>query len=125
MEIGDIGRFTGPGKLCSYVGLVPGLHQLGEKRVYGRITKQGNKWIRCIIVEAVGHVARSDEGEIAGLYRRLKARRGASVAKVACARKLLRVVWYMLTRDEPYRYHVPGAVERKLRRLERRADEIK
>ena len=39
MEIGDISRFPSPGKLCSYLGLVLGLHQSGEKRVYGRITK--------------------------------------------------------------------------------------
>ena len=125
MEIGDISRFPTPGKLCSYVGLVPGLHQSGEKRVYGRITKQGNKWIRYIIVEAVGYVTRSDEGEIAGLYRRLKARRGGSVAKVACARKLLKVIWYMLTRDEPYRYCDEAAVGRKMRRLEWRAGKNK
>jgi len=119
MEIGDISRFPSPRKLCSYMGLVPGLRQSGERRAYGRITKQGNKWIRYIIVEAVWHTVRRGDSEIAGMYQRLKARRGASVAKVACARKLLKVVWFMLTREEPYRYSDPVAVERKWRRLER------
>jgi transposase len=122
MEIGDVKRFPNSRKLCCYAGLVPGLHQSGEKTSYGRITKQGNKWIRYIIVEAVGHTIRHDcESEISRMYERIKARKGASVAKVACARKLMKITWFMLTRNEPYRYSDRRFIEMKERRMERRA----
>jgi len=122
MEIGDINRFSDPKKLCCYSGLVPGLYQSGQVARYGHITKQGNKWIRYILVEAVGHTVRHDpESEIARMYERIKARKGHSVAKVACARKLLKVIWFMLTRNEPYRYSDPQLIRRKERRLVRKA----
>jgi len=122
MEIGDIRRFSNPRKLCCYSGLVLGLHQSGERTSYGHITKQGNKWIRYILVEAVGHTVRHDaESEIAKMYERIKAKKGGSVAKVACARKLLKVIWFTLTRDEPYRYSDAKFVEMKAKRLERKA----
>ncbi len=123
MEIRDIKRFCNPRKLCCYAGLVPGLRQSGEKTSHGHITKQGNKWIRYIIVEAVGHTIRHDgESEIARMYERIKTRKGSSVAKVACARKLVKIIWFMLTRNEAYRYSDAQSTAKKERRMERRAD---
>jgi len=88
-----------------------------EKASYGHITKQGNKWIRYIVVEAVGHTIRHEgESEIARMYERIKARKGASVAKVACARKPVKVVWFMLMRGEPYRYSDSRFIEKEKRR---------
>ena len=50
-EIGDIKRFRSPKKLMGYAGLVPSTHSSGEKTTHGRITKQGSKWLRWIMVE--------------------------------------------------------------------------
>ncbi len=51
-EIDDIERFLSPGKLCSYAGIVPCTHSSGGKTYHGRITKQGNRWLRWGIIEA-------------------------------------------------------------------------
>ena len=45
-EIDDIERFSSAKKLCSYVGIVPSTYSSGGKTYHGRITKQGNKWLR-------------------------------------------------------------------------------
>ncbi|HPD56672.1 MAG TPA: IS110 family transposase [Smithellaceae bacterium] len=51
-EIDDIGRFMSAGKLCSYAGLVPSTYSSGNRTFQGKITKQGNKWLRWAMVEA-------------------------------------------------------------------------
>jgi len=48
----DIKRFSSKEKLCSYAGLVPSIYSSGEKLYRGRITKQGNKYIRWALCEA-------------------------------------------------------------------------
>ena len=51
-------------------------------------------------------------------YQRLRARRGHSVAIVACARKLACLFWVLLTREEDYAYAQPSLTRKKLRLLE-------
>lgn len=46
VEIGDIRRFRTSAHLCSYSGLVSSTYSSGGRIWNGRITKQGNKWLR-------------------------------------------------------------------------------
>ena len=43
-EIGDLTRFDGPKKLCSWAGLTPKHRESDEKVKRGPITKQGSPW---------------------------------------------------------------------------------
>ena len=52
-EIGTIRRFSTPEKLSAYAGLVPSVHASGGQVFHGRLTKQGKKWLRWAVVEAV------------------------------------------------------------------------
>jgi len=54
-------------------------------------------------------------------YYELKKRKGTKIAVVATARKLLRVVYCMLSRKENYRYERKTLTESKLKRLEKTA----
>lgn len=49
-EIGEILRFQDARRLLSYAGLVPSTLGSGGKVFSGRITKQGSKWLRWIMV---------------------------------------------------------------------------
>lgn len=69
-EIGDINRFPDAEKLCSYAGLVPSVHQSGNKTVYGSITKQGSKWIRWALTQAA-HVHVKHDTRLSRFYHRL------------------------------------------------------
>ena len=51
-EIDDVGRFPDAKHLVSYAGLTPSVRSSGGKTHYGRITKQGSRWLRWILVEA-------------------------------------------------------------------------
>lgn len=105
-EIGEIWRFPSAKRLCSYAGLVPSIYSSGSKTVYGRITKQGSRWLRWIMVEISLHAANGDAA-FQSLYRRMSRRRGAATAKVAVARKVLTVIHAMLKRNEPFRTRRP------------------
>jgi transposase len=92
-EIGDVTRFGRPEKLCSWAGMTP-RHRESDTKVHrGRITKQGNHLVRWAAVEAV---QRLSGGAIGRTRARLTERRGANIAKVAAARKLLTLVYYAL-----------------------------
>lgn len=97
-EIGAIRRFGSPGKLWSYAGLVPSVHASGGKVFHGRLTKQGNKWLRWAAGEAVRPAIVTDR-ELRQYYERVRLRRGRNSAKVATARRLLTIV-YQVMRDE-------------------------
>jgi transposase len=88
VEIGDICRFRTSSHLCSYAGLVSSTYSSGGRIWNGRITKQGNKWLRWAMVEAVVP-AISSNGESRSYYEKIRSRKGSKVAKVATARRLL------------------------------------
>jgi len=102
VEIDDLRRFARPQKLCAYAGLVPSTYASGGYTHHGRITKQGNKWLRWACVEAVYPAIRKD-ADLAALYERLKPAKGANVAKVAVAKRLLTIAYRLLSEDRPYR----------------------
>ena len=92
-EIGDVTRFARPEQLCSWAGMTP-RHRESDTKVHrGRITKQGSTLVRWAAVEAVQRV---HGGAIGHARARIGARRGANIAKVAAARKLLTLVYYGL-----------------------------
>jgi len=101
LTIGDVSRFRHSSQVASYVGLIPREHSSGGKQRLGAITKQGNRFMRQLLVEAAQSVTRLDEG-----FRREYAARchhkPKGVAKVAAARKLAVRLYWMLRQNVGY-----------------------
>jgi transposase len=112
--IGDIHRFPSPKHLASYAGLVPSVHQSGQKHFTGHITKAGPPLLRWLMVEAA-HIAIHWDPHWQAVYQSIAKRRGNGVAMVAVARKLLVVIWHLLTHEVPYRYLNSSTFTRKLK----------
>lgn len=91
-EIDKIERFDNSDKLSSYAGLIPSTHSSGGKTYHGRIIKQGNKYIRWAIIEAVIPAIRTDS-QLRSYYETMKIKKGHNAAKVATARRLLKIVY--------------------------------
>jgi len=71
-EIDKINRFPTSDKLCSYAGLVPSTYSSGGGKTYhGRIIKQGNKYLRLALIEAVIPATRKD-AQIRSYYYSMK-----------------------------------------------------
>jgi transposase len=119
--IGDITRFPSPRKLTSYLGLDPNVRQSGAQPArHGRISKKGRAQARGMLIEAAWACAKTP-GPLRAFYQRVRARRGAQIAAVACARKLAVLCWQLLTRGEDYAFARPLLTAQKLRALELRA----
>ena len=94
-EIDGIERFPSASKLCSYAGLVPSTHSSGGMVYHGKITSEGNRWLRWALLEAV---VPSSYGN-AGIRQRLNAfrkKKAANVVIIAMARWLLKVIYHVL-----------------------------
>ena len=111
-EIGDVNRFPDSESLCSYAGLVPGVWRSGDTTHHGGITREGSGWLRWALTQAV-HAHLRHETNLTRFYRRLAGKKPTQVATMATARKMLKVVYWMLRNNEPYH---PGGLEPALGR---------
>nr|MBP7912042.1 IS110 family transposase [Pseudomonadales bacterium] len=102
VEIGaDMDVFASADRLASWVGICPGNNESAGKRKSGRIRK-GNPYARRLLCE-FAHAASRTPSAFQGKYKTLVVRRGHKRAIVALAHKLLRTIFFMLKRGEPYR----------------------
>jgi transposase len=95
LTLGTVERFPRSRQLVSYLGLNPREDSSGPHQYLGHISKQGNSMMQWLLVEAVQTAARLDP-ELGRVYKRLKYRRGANVAKVAVARRLAVKMFWIL-----------------------------
>jgi len=112
-EVDDVRRFCHPEKLCAYAGLVPTVSQSASSVKYGSISKDGSAYLRWILTESVYVHTRHDSGsQLSRFHARVAKRRGRRVATVATSRKLLRIIYWMLVRHEPFHSHGFNPVKR-------------
>src|SRR5262249_1646330 len=60
LTLGDVSRFARGKHVASYLGLIPREDSSGEHRRLGSITKQGNSFMRFLLVQAGMSAARGD-----------------------------------------------------------------
>ena len=101
--IGDVQRFNSARHLASYSGLTGGLDQSGIHLVQKGITKEGRKELRWAMVEVAQRAVKSDP-HWTRRFQEMEKRMHRNQAIVAIARQLLELVWYLLTRRQPYRH---------------------
>jgi transposase len=99
VTIGDVSRFAHSKQVASYLGLIPSERSSGNKQRMGSITKQGNSFLRMLLVEAAQSVVRLDPTFHQEYVHRCH-RKPKGVAKVAAARKLaVRLYWMLRTQQ--------------------------
>jgi transposase len=60
LTIGDVTRFPRGKQVASYLGLIPREESSGGRQKLGAITKQGNRLVRSLLVEAAQIAVRCD-----------------------------------------------------------------
>src|SRR5215467_1261930 len=101
LTMGDVGRFADSRSWVSYLGLNPSEASSGQRRRLGAISKQGNPFLRYLLVEGAVSATRGDKS-LARMYARLKAKKHHGVAKVAVARKLAVRLYWMARTEKSY-----------------------
>jgi transposase len=101
LTLGDVTRFRRGKQVASYLGLIPREYSSGGKQRLGGISKQGNRFMRMLLVEAAQTVVRYDPGFRKEYLHRCH-HKAKAVAKVAAARKLAIRLYWMLRTNTPY-----------------------
>ena len=105
LTMGDVHRFQRGKQVASYLGLIPREYSSGGHQRFGSISKQGNRFMRMLLVEAAQCAVRCDPGMRSEYLHRCH-RKAKGVAKVAAARKLAIRLYWMLRTNTGY----PGVV---------------
>lgn len=102
-EIGvDMKMFLTASAIVGWAGLKPRNDQSAGKIKSRKIT-HGNKYLRKILVEAAWSAARTKDSRFMKMYQRLLARgKSKQKALIAVARKLLVLIWNMLSKKEAF-----------------------
>ena len=101
LTIGDVKRFARSKQVASYLGLIPSESSSGGKQRMGAISKQGNRLLRVLLVEAANSAVRFDP-EFRKEYAHRCHQKQRAIAKVAAARKLAVRLYWMLRTQTPY-----------------------
>ena len=111
--IGDITRFPTSKKLVGYSGLGGSVHDSGQTHFTGHITKRGRKELRWCLVEAAW-IAVENHPFWKQEFQKLTHRMKSNKAIVAISRRLLVVIWHVMTERVAYRKANPEMVALKL-----------
>ena len=97
LTVGEVSRFPRGKQVASYLGLIPREESSGGRQKLGAITKQGNRMLRSLLVEAAQIAVRFDP-PFRKQYLHRCHQKPKAVAKVAAARKLaVRLYWMLRT----------------------------
>lgn len=113
-QIDDVSRFPNGHHVSSYLGLVPGEWSSSERRIRLGITKQGDTYLRWLLVEAGWRIMRSKQPECYELRRwalSIAERRGKKKAAVALARRLAGILFAMLRDNTPFQASRIGGLQ--------------
>jgi len=97
--IGDIDRFPTPPQLVGYAGLGARVRSSGDWYQTGKISKQGRRELRTALVNSAWVAVRYSK-HWREQFEKLSTRIGKNKAITAIARKLLVVIWHVLTKKE-------------------------
>lgn len=100
--VGDIHRFASAKHLVSYFGLAPRVRQSAETERHGHISKEGNRMVRTLVLQAALSAARHNGGPVRRHYLGVLKRRGKKIARIAAANKLLGVLFQMMKQGLTY-----------------------
>jgi transposase len=101
LTMGDVSRFQRGKQVASYLGLIPREYSSGGHQRLGSISKQGNRFMRMLLVEAAQCAVRCDP-QFRNEYLHRCHSKPKGVAKVAAARKLAIRLYWMLRTNTAY-----------------------
>lgn len=104
VTVPDASLFKSARQFAAWVGLRPKAHSSGGKDRQAGISKQGDGYIRRLLVTGATAVIRfARQGNaVKSWAEALLERKPARVVTVALANKMARIAWAILTRNEPY-----------------------
>lgn len=110
--VADPDQFKSGRQFAAWLGLTPQQHSTGGKTQLGGISKQGDRYLRRLLVIGATAVMRHTKDKttpMANWIRKLLEKKPFRVVSVALANKLARIAWVVLTKKETFRPYSPVA----------------
>ncbi len=116
-RLGDVRRFRNGRMAAAYMGLTPRVHRSSDIQRNGRITKEGDRTLRWLLIQAAWATLRTRRGRLWRVFEKLCARKGATIVIVAVARRLLILLFNLLRTQTTFRGARAATVRRKQKPL--------
>lgn len=104
--VGSPEQFRSGREFAAWLGLTPLNRSSGGKERLGRISKMGDRYLRQLLVAGMTsrvRAARARPDRVEPWLASLLERKPVRLATVAMANKTARIIWAVLTRNEPYK----------------------
>jgi transposase len=106
----DPGGFRSARHFAAWLGFAPRQNSSGGKQRLGSISKQGNRYLRSLLILGAANVLRRRKKESQSVWlAALRGRRPFKVVAVALAHKMARIVWALMVKGGSYRAADPAA----------------
>ena len=106
-EVGvDLKSFATAASLVGWAGLRP-RNEESNKKVKSRKITKGDKYVRRILVQCAWAMTRSKKSWLSKKFNDLAKRISKKKALIAIARKLLVIIWNILSKHESYKDYKP------------------
>lgn len=102
-EIGNIHNFNNPGQLLAFAGMEPSIYQSGKYTGAGKMVKRGSPYLRWAMYHASRLVAIYSPTFKAYYEKKLSEGKHYNVVLSHIAKKLMRVIFYLMKTDEDYK----------------------
>lgn len=102
-DVVDIHRFKNPKHFCSYLRAAPGIDSSGDKTKIGKVNKHSRNLTMGLLVESLNHF-RASNARLEVFYQKKSKGKSKGKVRVAVVRKMLTVIYHMLTREQYYYY---------------------
>lgn len=117
-DIGDIERFPTVKSFCCYLRTTPSLHASNRTVHLGAINKASRSLTVTLLTQSANHLKEATP-YFRGFYERLRSGKGFGKTKIALIHKILVCAYYILKRQQPFRYETKVSYEWKTYRLMR------
>lgn len=105
VEFGNISRFNNMKELSDYIGLVPTMHNSGDRMDTGEMISRGKTFLKIILIEASWQAIRQDPALMLK-FNELNKTMNKNKAIIRIARKMLSRIRYVLKNKQKYEFGV-------------------
>jgi transposase len=105
----DPGGFHSARHFATWLGFAPRQKSSGGKQRLGSISKQGNRYLRSLLILGAANALRRKSSSRSAWLMALRGRRPFRVVAVAFAHKIARIVWALMVKGGSYRAAMPAA----------------
>ena len=102
-ELGDICNYTKASQIIKFAGVAPYHYESSQFTAqHTAITKKGSKYLRKTLYQIILPVISNNEVFYAYYTKKLNEGKGHRCAQGHCIRKLLRVIYHLLSTRQPF-----------------------